>query len=225
VIYQPRSLTGLVRAFSVGQPKRFTLRSRVSSEIPTSRAHCDMFMVFPLKVSSWLLRLLLACSNRVAQRQFSGEYGPLLSGYLSKECILDGRGPISDRNLSKESHLGSTEIPRPPYSAYDRLEGLMHLFLIPLHVRCSVVPFNEWVVCRTLAASLREHRHFVVFLMRKFPVVHVTAFPHTQRQFQRDLDFKSSSRPITVSEPKTWPDRSNVFMPTLYQRDTDLAMA
>ena len=60
-----------------------------------------------------LPRRLVACSAWVAQRQFSGEYGPSLS-MRSIDRSADGRTPMSDTKFSNIIQRVQIVIPRPP---------------------------------------------------------------------------------------------------------------
>jgi hypothetical protein len=70
--------TGWVMACSIGQPLRIRTNSVVGC-IPTISAHSVTGLETPRNVTKRFVRTLRLCCLSVAQRQFSGEYGPLLS--------------------------------------------------------------------------------------------------------------------------------------------------
>lgn len=123
----------------------FSIRSlMVSRLMPTIRAHCWSVRVSPFAVSLRLLRLLLACARAVAQMQFSGEYGPLLS--MRSSIRPSGFMPISSRNLSKVVHRSQQTIPRAPYEGYFSFFGLLQRCRIWLQTRCvfeCVIPCTK----------------------------------------------------------------------------------
>ena len=83
-----------------------------------SRAHSDAVLVMPLYVINRLLRVLLCWVVAVAQRQFSGEYGPLTS-ILSID-VPGGLSPMSFKNWAKSFfHASHMAILRPPYKGYN----------------------------------------------------------------------------------------------------------
>lgn len=132
----PHPWYGVVKAFGTDHFSWFNRLSNLLWVSPTSRAHWASVWVLPLKVSKWLLRLLLPCSRRVAHLQFSGEYEPLLSS-RSKVCRALGRAPMSEKKASKLSHLGSKVMPRPPYRGYDLHLGFVQRVFMPDHARYS----------------------------------------------------------------------------------------
>lgn len=120
---------------------RFSMHSL---DMPTVSAHSIRHFVSPLNSIIRLTRIFLACCWAVAQRQFSGEYGPFWSGYLSIECRGDGRRPISLRKFENFSQRSQTLMPRPPYRCQSWWVGLVHLFHIRLHVRHSALFVSPW---------------------------------------------------------------------------------
>lgn len=195
-------------AFSSDHLSRLILRSIASALTPISLAHWAVVWVRPLSVIIRLVRLLFACSIGVAQRQFSGEYGPSLSGHLSSVCFGEGRNPMSAKNVSKESHLSATTIPRPPYRKNDWFLLLRHLLSIPPHIRCSGVLFNPCIVLLFAARARKAHLHLsdVLFLgFCKFPEADMMNAPHVHRHCHSDLVACSSDRPMMVRDPKTSP--------------------
>lgn len=82
--------------------------------IPALLAAWESVIRSPLMTKILFQRVLLFCSARVAQRQLSGLYGPLLSR-RSIVCLGLGRGPMSIMKFSNdESHRAQTLMPRPP---------------------------------------------------------------------------------------------------------------
>ncbi len=120
---------------------RFSIHSR---DIPTLSAQAIRHLVSPLNSIRRFTRMFLACSCAVAQRQFSGEYGPFWSGNRSIECLGEGRLPISARKLENFSQRSHTLIPRPPYKSQSWFSGFVHRFHILLHVKHSALFVSPW---------------------------------------------------------------------------------
>jgi hypothetical protein len=108
-------------------------------DIPTISAHAITHLVSPRNSIRRLARILRACCCAIAQRQFSGEYGPFWSGKRSIECLGDGRLPISLRKFENFSQRSQTLMPRPPYKCQSACPGLVHLIHILLQVRHSAL--------------------------------------------------------------------------------------
>ena len=166
-----------MRVFSTDQPHLETRADNVSSAIPVSRAHCAMVNVFPLNVQKVLFDLLLACSTRVAQKQFSGEYGPSKS-FRSIECADVGLGPISAKNASNDRHRSATFIPRPPYRGYDFVFWFPHLVCMLVQILCSGLPLKLCRVFLSLADSRTVQWHPRDLETFKFPVLIKNSLPH-----------------------------------------------
>lgn len=217
----PHPRAGVVSARSIGQPSLFNLRSRASGVSPNSLAHalkCCVRPSYEIKRIAGKFsrgRLLIACSKAVAQTQFSGEYGPLLST-LSTECRDDGRGPISDKKIENSSHLWSTMIPRPPYAAYAALFGLLHRFRIPLQILYSAVFVPPCLVedarIFSRCAHVQSLRRPILF-HRLFGLIG-TMRPQTQAHSHFNIG--SLGRCSTaVRDPNTSPMLIYLFMPNI----------
>lgn len=204
-------LGGVISAFSTDHSNLDSRAESVSWSIPTSRDHSASVWVRFWYVISVLFRLLFACSTGVAQKQFSGEYGALLS---RRSMLWErlGFGPMSARNCSKSSHRGSHVIPRPPYLAKDSLSGFSHLLRSSVQVLCSGVFVRPCVVMRMVAFSLVAHRHVFELHMTRFPFI--TCHRRPQRHSHSHFPCCGDG-PLTVRLPKVRPVMS--FMGDQYQ--------
>ena len=146
----PQPRYGVDRAFSRGQPSLFRRRSRVSGDSPISLAHWEIVRVLPLKLRKLFLLVLFICTNLVAQKQLSRQYGPSRS-LRSKECCGDGLGPMSAKKAENLSQLGSTVMPRPPYLGKSRRLGFVHRVFMLSHTEYSGVLESP---CRSLCIVL-----------------------------------------------------------------------
>lgn len=157
--------------------------------------------------SIWVrLRWLAFCSVGVAQRQFSGEYGPL-TFMRSMLCLGVGLRPISLRKFGYEVlHRSQISIPRPPYSEYLVLLGLQHLCTIPPQVLYSGINFpltaSPWVSPRLQPQDLESPlRKLLPYTIVDFPQSHL----HNQWIFSCFPTRLASAYFKTISLPNRWP--------------------
>lgn len=186
--------------------------------MPVISDHSTIVLVSPRNSISLLFVLFLACSASVAHLQLLGEYGPSTSGYLSRECLSDGGGPISSRKCSYELiHRSQTVIPRAPYHLYEMQFGSMHRCFMESQMVWRRVFVSPCVaLARPFSAELSFMRHpqlrvprlSVLMATKRSCDETITVFPQEQRQFQCApfcLPIGSSPAYETiVSRPTDW---------------------
>lgn len=180
--------------------------------IPVSFAHSCRVCVTPLCVISRLLRRLFCWTVGNTHRQLSFVYG-WCTLIRSIECLSDGGCPISAKNCSKESHLGSTKIPFAPYLWYPLFLGLLHLLRMPDQILYTLVLA---IPCDTFLSkhikrfwSLSKHPQDFVSPVRKACPSTSFSMPHEQRHFHNHRRFFCISLfANTVRRPNLLPDKS-----------------
>lgn len=196
---------GAVSATSTGHPAA-SLALMVCGFMPTSRAQSINTIVRPNASRRTVLRRLTDCSRTVAHRQFSGEYGPLLS-LRSMECAGEGRGPMSTRKCAKVLHRSHTVIPRPPYRKYPGLEGLPHRCFMPSQTLNSG---SEAIGVRPdLRLAYCWQPQEVVFPVRRLLRLTMEVLPQSHEQSHIDLLYGESSALLTATKkPYRFPETS-----------------
>jgi hypothetical protein len=160
-------------------------------------------------------RLFCACCFGVAHRQFSGEYGPLLSMRSSEHP--SGRSPMSDTNAAKSFfHRSQTEMPRPPYLSNANALGFSQRFFIPSHRmysgwRSPTEAQPCFVNLLTTSSRCRQPHERVFPDVRLFRGARMV-FPHSHSHLHvRTPRGVRPSGATTTSRPYLWPAMSMCF--------------
>lgn len=199
--------TGAVNASSAPQPLMIRW-PMVRGFKPVSFAQSCITIDFPNAVRKTLSLLLRHCSEGVAHRQLSLQYGPSLSGKRSMVCLGDGRGLMSDRKAVNEYHSGQMVIPRPPYRRYPGSTGDEQRRCIASQERYSgrAEKGNPVAVLFLFAYFWQPHDDVLPLL--KFPSGNFVSFPQSHRH-NHTVFLNEKSRSIAVSHPNFSPVTSS----------------
>lgn len=116
--------------------------------------HSNLDFTSPKALVLCVLRRLSACSRSVAQWQFSGVYGPLLSDRSISRSSWYPDKAAQSRNGIKERHSSQTVIPLPPQSLKRGCVARKHLPSMSLHIPWSLVPVAPCLVNALIFCSL-----------------------------------------------------------------------